>query len=509
VIEKLLNADDGKDRPWKEVITDSTLSALPKDSYPVYVADGGGGGGGCQYEEAGAGLLMVWGRGDETIGGRYPSAFIYEYGEDPDLSNSTISVTVEPPCGCGINTISLGLQDGNNRIRSWTWNVVAGAPGVGAIQCSPIPPAAPILTTVSIDLSKTGVTAATPQAASYSNYNSPPNPPPAFNITNVQQLIFDENATWLDSIPPPPTGQVGAWNYWRNLSVKPNVGGGGAAVNSKWFIKWSQPPVEYEDNPGFIHGWDEWSVYHQPPLLADDWMCQDERPITDIHWWGSFRGWTQPIPPPAHLLPQAFHLGIWTDVPAGVDSSYSHPGVLVWENYCDNYVWNFAGHDLLEPEEQVYVPDYVENESCFQFTQLLSQDEWFDQGPGETGEPNQIFWLSIAAIYDDPMDVEYEWGWKTRPHFFQDDAVRIMSLADGSWPPSIDAAGVGSAWGSGVPIQIPSYPAPGVSWDLAFELTTNEPGYEDDPIPGDLNLDRSVDLLDLAIFANHWLLREP
>ena len=86
----------------------------------------------------------------------------------------------------------------------------------------------------------------------------------------------------------------------------------------------------------------------------------------------------------------------------------------------------------------------------------------------------------------------------------------VNTNADGTvmltWPPVL-----GSMWNAGVPLQIPPYPPHGdaVSWDLAFELTTNKPSYEDEPIPGDVNLDRVVNLADVAIVADNWLKTAP
>jgi hypothetical protein len=59
---------------------------------------------------------------------------------------------------------------------------------------------------------------------------------------------------------------------------------------------------------------------------------------------------------------------------------------------------------------------------------------------------------------------EYLWGWKTRPRYYQDDAVWITSTQGGEWPPS-----VGSRWGGGSQIEYPQR----YSWDLSFELVTN------------------------------------
>lgn len=429
-----------------------------------------------------AGLVMEWGD-DNTPDGEKASAWKFDYG-DPDLSNCIITVTATPPGPSGINRISLGMQDINGNIRSWWWNV----PGV-------IPHNVP--TTVIIDTTQTGLAATNPPASGFAN-NA------AFDLTKVQSIVADENAAWVSGAgaPVPGGGQVAAiWNYWHNLSVTPKSPATGA--NSKWYVKYSQPPVvinEPEDPP-LILGWDEVSDYANQPIMADDWKCEDKRPITDIHWWGSFKGWTQPHLPP--IMPVAFRIGIWTDVPAGVDQPYSHPGVLLWDNICTTAVWNFAGYDQ---DPRCEDPQYPceENEACFQWAQFLNQDEWFYQEgmqtlPDGTEVPN-IYWLSIAAVYGPNVDYAdpdfYPWGWKTREHYFMDDAIRITNASQ--WPPV-----VGDAWTGGDPVEFP----PGVSWDLAFELTTNEP-----KCPGliaDLNEDCIVNLPDFAIMAQEWLLTSP
>jgi hypothetical protein len=197
------------------------------------------------------------------------------------------------------------------------------------------------------------------------------------------------------------------------------------------------------------------------------------------------------------MMPQTFHIGIWTDVPDPDPcnhNNFSHPGKLVWENYCNSYVWNFAGYDK-DPRQGGGAP---QEDSCFQFNQLLSQDQWFYQEP--SGDPNhpQVYWLSIAPIWASTTP-SYPWGWKSRPHFFNDDAVVIQST--NQWPLVI-----GSTWLSGYPIQWPAWPSlEGISWDMAFELSTNEPGTPS----ADLNGDGIVDFFDFAIFADQWLTAGP
>ncbi|MHC4395931.1 MAG: hypothetical protein ACYS1A_09790 [Planctomycetota bacterium] len=59
-------------------------------------------------------------------------------------------------------------------------------------------------------------------------------------------------------------------------------------------------------------------------------------------------------------------------------------------------------------------------------------------------------------------------------------------------------------WTTCTPVEYPL----GTSWDMTFELTTNEPD-PGQPIFPDLNLDSIVNLDDLGILADKWLLSWP
>jgi hypothetical protein len=414
------------------------------------------------------GLVMAWGSPTQLVENEsYSGAWCYLYPIDPDLTNVTITITVFPPCG--MNVVSFGMKDINGNIRAWYWNVAA-APGPGTLQCG-------VGTTININTALTGTGAATPASASYMNN-------PLFDITQVIELIFDENNIWVagTSVPPPGTTVPRPWNYWRDLIITPNP----EPDKPDDPRKWSQPPVEVA--PQVYLGWDEESIRHRRPLMADDWMCEDPRPVTDIHWWGSFVNWNEPDPP---ALPIAFHFGIWTDVPAGKDLDpnvkFSHPGRMIWEHICSNYLWTFVGYDK-DPRNSA---DPIVRDSCFQFWCDLPTSEWFYQKPNINGR-GRVHWLSIAAIYPTVIIPQYPWGWKTRPHFFNDDAVRIMKLTDGTWPPT-----VGSVWDGGMSVEYPQK----ISWDLAFELTTNE---NEPNVPNpDLNLDGIFNFKDLLF--NRWL----
>ena len=209
-------------------------------------------------------------------------------------------------------------------------------------------------------------------------------------------------------------------------------------------IKWDQPPV-WEPGGQYIFGWDEKSVRGSDQIVADDWMCTDMSPVSDVHWWGSYVGW-EGTSAPANA-PQSFFVSIWTDVPANPPlEPFSHPGTLKkqWQVSRGMTQETWAGTDW-HPEHQW--------ETCFGYTFTIPEADWFRQEA-----PNTIYWLSISAKYQ-TQPTQYPWGWKTREHFFQDDAVRIFS-------PTAPVSG--SVWGNGQDIKDHA----GNSWDCAFRITT-------------------------------------
>jgi hypothetical protein len=250
------------------------------------------------------------------------------------------------------------------------------------------------------------------------------------------------------------------------LSPQMNSGKGG--------LKWSQAPQQFDPaTPFILNGWGEPSDLHLHQIVADDWKCEDDRPITGFQWSGSFEGWTQPALPME--MPLAFHVAVWTDITttkAGDPKGFGHPDTLVWEAYCTGWTWSIAGYHS--------DPGRVSDDTCFQFTWLLSQDEWFHPVLATDGGKSvpTMYWLSIAALYDPNMpSPKYPWGWTTRPQFFGSGAVRIedtepVDARGTSWPPSL-----ASRWKSGEAIELPKATA----WDLAFELLTNQGSNGRDP----------------------------
>jgi hypothetical protein len=230
-------------------------------------------------------------------------------------------------------------------------------------------------------------------------------------------------------------------------------------------LKWSQPPIEIDPNiwPPVYCGWDEPSWTTDPGEIlgsetaADDFRCLGTMPITSIHWWGSHVGW-QDIDPPTFVPITGWMIRFFSNVPANAtaDPDYSHPDQLLWEVQVDDtsrVKLEWVGYDEF--------PD-GSADTCFQYNVDLTPEEWFRQAEFLERTMDDVFWLSIEAIYGDGTDPIYPWGWKTRPWHWMDDAVRYECRL-------VDGATICRMW----PIKDPIW---GESYDLAFELDT-DPSY--------------------------------
>ncbi|MFC1676530.1 GEVED domain-containing protein [Planctomycetota bacterium] len=241
--------------------------------------------------------------------------------------------------------------------------------------------------------------------------------------------------------------------------------------------KWSQPPIEKDptaEMPTYC-GWDERSFIDisQGPTLtkmvADDYRCIGPMPITSIHWWGSFWDWEYPGPPPGNSIPAGWHIAFWSNVPANVDSTYSHPSVLL--------------HEVLIQSTRVTMEEvgrdeyfgYFPNDTCYQFNVTLDPNEYFWQTINNDVTTNDIYWISITAMYLNDLSIDHAWGWKTRPWHWMDDAV-TMDL------PGLPAPQPPMPWlGAGMQLDVALIdplvdPVFLESMDVSFELDT-DPNY--------------------------------
>ncbi len=181
-------------------------------------------------------------------------------------------------------------------------------------------------------------------------------------------------------------------------------------------MKWVQPALINENanmpfTPYFM-GWIEPSLEGEA-IIADDWFCRDPRPVTDIHWQGSYVNWHADEPP--ENAPFAFRIGVWTNLPQAPEMPRGGPNTLIWQ-------WEVPRSALNERVvgRHFYPESMVKPDSSFQYDFIIPQDEWFYQEGDST-----IYWLSISAIYQQPPE-QYIWGWLTRQLNFHGFATRIV-----------------------------------------------------------------------------------
>lgn len=163
-----------------------------------------------------------------------------------------------------------------------------------------------------------------------------------------------------------------------------------------------------------------WDVFAMMPenILADDFLCIESGPITDLHFWGSW--YADDIPyEPFYGAPYGFHISIHADIPDPDEEGplYSMPGELLWER--DVMFPEF----ICTPEEPglqgwFEPPDYYEefnHEQYFRYDILFTEPYFYQ-------EEGTIYWVDIAPYTDGYT----WWGWKTSLDHFNDDAVYSM-----------------------------------------------------------------------------------
>jgi len=193
-------------------------------------------------------------------------------------------------------------------------------------------------------------------------------------------------------------------------------------------------------------------------LVADDWRCDTNTPVTAAVWWGSYIGYNYAacqcpdiVAPP--VKPDYFLLTIWSDVPANPDEpdSYSHPGEKVWQYNAYHYDEVLVGYDkYCEHSQPGGLPAACE--PVFRYSVRLPKENWFRQK-----DVNDIYWFSVVAVYDEAQEFNYPWGWTNHKHVFNDDAVAGYG----------DLGGTGSAWQ-----WEELYDQTGDSEDMSFMLFT-------------------------------------
>lgn len=159
-------------------------------------------------------------------------------------------------------------------------------------------------------------------------------------------------------------------------------------------------------------GWDVRAGYYT--FLADDFLCTETGPITDIHFWAS---WKSDIEQWADV--GQIHTAIWTDDRSG---PFSKPGVRVWHNdwnFSEAVIrqWGMGPQGWYDPSLGLLNP--MDHDQIWQINLVNPQ-----QVAPFIQEQGTIYWLEISFVNIIPTADFSTIGWKQSgsPHF-EDDAV--------------------------------------------------------------------------------------
>lgn len=193
-----------------------------------------------------------------------------------------------------------------------------------------------------------------------------------------------------------------------------------APVCADWFM--GDPyKMHYPQLPD-PNGWD---VDATTQWIADDWLCTESGPVSDIHLWYS---WKNGVPGTlAGVL-----LKIYSDMPADDPENevgYSYPDELLWERGFEAPLLTImAGTGLqgwYDPGEPLVI---VEDHELYYQVNIVQIQEPFYQEKGD------IYWLAVHFIPEEPGVLA---GWKTSKDHWNDDAVYGIS-GNPPWAELID-----------------------------------------------------------------------
>jgi hypothetical protein len=202
-------------------------------------------------------------------------------------------------------------------------------------------------------------------------------------------------------------------------------------------------PTKFSQIPDMTCGWNlqsQWDAVDGEPniIRADNWLCTNGLPVTDIHWWGSYFFNSRDNENPDIGGPvDKFEISIFAN------GANSLPSDLMYRQ-------TFGIADVNE----TYFGTDNHGEDVYQYFVDLSPEYYFEQEQGE------IYWLSIVALTEGakrwPM-----WGWHTAESSEVDELL-------GSAQTTKDLVEEDASVGGGKK----SNPWQPDQYDLAFELTT-------------------------------------
>jgi hypothetical protein len=202
----------------------------------------------------------------------------------------------------------------------------------------------------------------------------------------------------------------------------------------------NQPPpccqetngVKFIQNPKVPGGLDVNAS--QNLVLADDFMCTNTGPVTDIHLWGS---WLQDTVDPATV----FTLSIWSDVPKQTNATGgvtpSHPGIVLWSepfgpNQYSMCPYTNSTEQFFDPS----LPAIIGGDTRVYYFCFFPRVPFRQTG---TAALPTNYWLSVNA--QTTAGAQTAFGWHTSYEYYNDVAVWGIAPAPAAWNTMSDLQG--------------------------------------------------------------------
>ena len=144
---------------------------------------------------------------------------------------------------------------------------------------------------------------------------------------------------------------------------------------------------------------------YQGVAMADDFADLFDTPVVHVRWWGSYLN--EKDNPDGFLKARKFLISFETDVPAGTDGNFSHPGTPLQSEVVS--LGPLSPGSGTFTESLVRPADPLLGESLYMYNAELALP--FDQNP------DTVYWLKIVALDDqaDPTQT-LDWGWHNRDY---------------------------------------------------------------------------------------------
>lgn len=204
-------------------------------------------------------------------------------------------------------------------------------------------------------------------------------------------------------------------------------------------------PIKWQQRPDMVMGANILSIPDVPSgpnaiTVADDWLCLDGSPVSDLHFWGSYLGWQDDKERPTEDPPgiEVFRIQVYSDAPITETGMFSHPDKLLYEVWVKDFNETYIA-SIPQPWSKKY-------EHKFRYDLDLPRIFWQKR--------DKIYWLNISAI---PKDFNFPWGWETSIDRWNDFAVNGWYKNPNEW------------WW-----DLAYHPVTQKPVDMSFEITTCE-----------------------------------